>query len=69
MTNPKHRGKGYSKSLIDAGKKWVYDHYPPNTIVEWNANADNKASRALAEKSGFKLDKVKNGTAHYKISI
>lgn len=69
MTNPKYRGKGYSRSLIDAGKKWVYDHYPPNTIVEWNANADNKASRALAEKSGFKLDKVKNGTAHYKISI
>lgn len=69
MTNPKYRGKGYASKVVDAGKQWIYDNYPPNTIVEWNANSNNKASRSLAEKSGFKLDKIKNGTSYYKISI
>jgi len=69
MTNPKYRGHGYSKSLAEDGKKWIYENYPPNTVLEWNANAENKESRGLAEKTGFKLDKVKNGTAYYKIYI
>lgn len=69
MSNPKYRGNGYAKAVVDAGKQWIYNNYPPNTVLEWNANADNKPSRSLAEKSGFKLDKIKNGTAHYKISI
>lgn len=49
------RGKGYAKELVNEANKW-FDYYQKDIeTLEWSAVKDNKASRALAEKMGFKL--------------
>lgn len=50
--DPDFRGKGYSKRAMEAGLKWFEQNKDMQWLV-WGVNANNTASRKLAEKYGF----------------
>jgi RimJ/RimL family protein N-acetyltransferase len=59
MTDPKHRGSGAASQLAKQGKDWFdknADKYGAISL-EWGAYAENKASRHIAEKTGFTYNK------------
>lgn len=59
MTNPKYRGSGEAARLAKKGYDWFTknaDKYGA-TSLGWGAYARNKASRHIAEKTGFKYNK------------
>ena len=49
-----YQGKGYGRKVADEGMKWVNDNLHRYQHVEWNPLEDNKSSRHMAEKYGFK---------------
>ena len=52
--DPKYRGKGYAKELINAAKKYIKTNKDIKNLY-YNADIDNIVSQKFAEKSGYKL--------------
>lgn len=59
--DPKYRGKGYADMNVEQAIAWT-ERYGNKSIKElqWIAENSNEKSLALAEKHGFKKDKVQN---------
>lgn len=59
MTNPNYRGSGEASKLASKAVDWFDKNADKYGAVElgWGAYANNKASRSIAEKSGFKYNK------------
>ncbi|MET8247174.1 GNAT family N-acetyltransferase [Streptomyces sp. NPDC005202] len=50
-----HRGNGYITEAALAASRWAFTHLCVDR-VEWRAEAGNKASRAVAERAGFRME-------------
>lgn len=59
MTDPKYRGAGEAAKLAEKGREWFDKNADRINATElgWGAYAENKASRHIAEKTGFKYNK------------
>lgn len=59
MTNPKYRGSGEASKLAKKGYDWFTKNADKYGAISlgWGAYASNKASRHIAEKTGFKYNK------------
>ncbi|WP_199549332.1 GNAT family N-acetyltransferase [Streptomyces sp. N35] len=50
-----HRGQGYMTEAVRAVTRWGFEELGADRI-EWKAEVGNHASRAVAEKAGFRLE-------------
>ena len=68
MTNPDYRGRGYATEIARKGIEW-YDKNKDRIgakTLSWDPYADNKPSRALAEKLGFKYNEKESNEIYAK---
>ncbi|MEW2417804.1 GNAT family N-acetyltransferase [Streptomyces sp. NPDC046866] len=52
-----HRGRGYTAEAVEAVARWLFTEVGA-TRLEWRAEAGNAASRAVAQKVGFRIEGV-----------
>ncbi|GAA1353020.1 GNAT family N-acetyltransferase [Streptomyces beijiangensis] len=56
-TAKEHRGRGYMTEAVSALARWAFTALGAERL-EWRAEVGNGASRAVAEKSGFRVEGV-----------
>ncbi|MFF2196787.1 GNAT family N-acetyltransferase [Streptomyces sp. NPDC058157] len=56
-TAKEHRGRGYMAEAVDGVARWLFTEVGAGRL-EWRAAAGNAASRAVAEKAGFRVEGV-----------
>ncbi|WP_030771597.1 GNAT family N-acetyltransferase [Streptomyces sp. NRRL F-2664] len=52
-----HRGRGYVAEALGAAARWAFTELGAGRL-EWRAEPDNAASRAVAEKAGFRMEGI-----------
>lgn len=52
---PSHRGRGYTTEAVLAVARWLFTDVGAGRL-EWRAAVGNAASRAVAEKAGFRIE-------------
>ncbi|MFD7628500.1 GNAT family N-acetyltransferase [Streptomyces sp. NPDC059851] len=56
-TAKEHRGRGYATEAVTAVSRWAFTRLGAGR-VEWRAEVGNDGSRAVAEKTGFRVEGV-----------
>ncbi|MFE0582997.1 GNAT family N-acetyltransferase [Streptomyces sp. NPDC058874] len=59
-----HRGRGYVTEAVGAAARWAFAELGAGRL-EWRAEPGNAASRAVAEKAGFRMEGIlRAGISH-----
>ncbi|MFE9259164.1 GNAT family N-acetyltransferase [Streptomyces sp. NPDC006879] len=62
---PEHRGHGYLTEAVAAASRWAFTELGCGR-VEWRAEAGNEASRAVAERIGFRFEGTLRGALEHR---